>query len=290
MPVVVGVSFRRGGRVRFYDADRLVLKVGDEVIVPTEKGTAYGRVVTSPRHLPDSPDAPQLEKVIRRATDEDRRQMEKNEVRRERALRKGLELIAKHGLPMKLVDVDFPFEGGTITFYFTADGRVDFRALVRDLASALKSRIELRQIGVRDEAKMVGGLGPCGQPLCCAQFLNQFHPISIRMAKEQNLPLNPAKISGLCGRLMCCLRFEYDQYRRFLLRVPAVGEEVEVEGSPARVVAHDYLHERVILEREDGERLVLPADHFGPEPELEEEMPEPVEDEIVGDEEDYGSG
>jgi cell fate regulator YaaT (PSP1 superfamily) len=241
-------------------------------------------VVTSPpREIPESSVQAGLRKVVRRATDRDRQQRERNEIRRDRAFRKCQELIVKHKLPMKLIDIDYVFDGSSITFYFTSEGRVDFRSLVRDLASALKTRIELRQIGVRDEAKMIGGLGPCGRPLCCASFLDEFYPISIRMAKEQHLPLNPAKISGVCGRLMCCLRYEQDSYRRFMLWVPAVGEKVETERGTARVISHDMMSEKVTLELEDGEKFAVPASYFGPEP-AEVEIPlEEAEDEIVED-------
>lgn len=283
MAVVVGVSMRKGCKVAYFDPDRLSLRTGDEVIVPTSKGVEFG-VVTSPaREIPDTSMPGELKKVVRRATDRDRQQRERNEIRRDRAFRKCQELIVKHQLPMKLIDIDYVFDGSSITFYFTAEGRVDFRVLVRDLASALKTRIELRQIGVRDEAKMIGGLGPCGRTLCCALFLEEFYPISIRMAKEQHLPLNPAKISGVCGRLMCCLRYEQDSYRRFMVWVPGVGETVVTERGEARVVAHDVMSEKVTLELEGGERFTLPASYFGPEPaEVEIEIEE-SEDEIVED-------
>jgi len=283
MAVVVGVSMRKGCKVAYFDPDRLSLRTGDEVIVPTSKGVEFG-VVTSPaREIPDTSMPGELKKVVRRATDRDRQQRERNEIRRDRAFRKCQELIVKHQLPMKLIDIDYVFDGSAITFYFTAEGRVDFRVLVRDLASALKTRIELRQIGVRDEAKMIGGLGPCGRTLCCALFLEEFYPISIRMAKEQHLPLNPAKISGVCGRLMCCLRYEQDSYRRFMIWVPGVGETVVTERGEARVVAHDVMSEKVTLELEGGERFTLPASYFGPEPaEVEIEIEE-SEDEIVED-------
>lgn len=286
MTLVVGVGIKRGGKVSYYDPDRLSLRSGDEVIVPTDKGVEFGVVVVPPREIPESSVSEGLKKVVRRATDRDRQQRERNEVRKDRASRKCQELIGKHELPMKLIDIDYAFDGSSITFYFTAEGRVDFRALVKDLASALKTRIELRQIGVRDEAKMIGGLGPCGRTLCCALFLNEFHPISIRMAKEQHLPLNPAKISGVCGRLMCCLRYEQDSYRRFLLRVPAVGEMVRTERGEARVLSHDVLEEKVALELPDGERFTLPVEYFGPEPEEIEVEAEEGEDEIVEDSEE----
>ena len=281
MAVVVGVTFKKGGKVHFYDPDRLSLRVGDEVMVPTPRGAEFGVVAVPPREIPEPTTPDGLKKVIRRATDRDRQQKERNEIRKDRALRKCEELIAKHRLPMKLVDIDYAFDGSSITFYFTSEGRVDFRALVRDLASTLKTRIELRQIGVRDEAKMVGGLGPCGRTLCCATFLNQFHPISIRMAKEQHLPLNPAKISGICGRLMCCLHYEHEAYRRFQHWVPGLGEEVETERGRGRVISHDMLRETVTLELEDGEKFTVAASYFGPEPQDLEPEAEETEDEIV---------
>jgi cell fate regulator YaaT (PSP1 superfamily) len=280
---VVGVSFKKGGKVHYYDPDRLSLRVGDEVIVPAEKGLEYGYVVVPPREIPGDKPGREVPKVARRATERDRKQKERNEIRRQRAYHKCLELIAKHGLPMKLIDVDYLFDGSSITFYFTAEGRVDFRALVRDLASALRTRIELRQIGVRDEAKMIGGIGPCGRTLCCRLFLREFQPISIRMAKEQHLPLNPSKISGLCGRLMCCLRYEQEVYRRFARRVPPLGETVTTERGEAKVVEHDVMGDKVVLELEDGERIVLPADYFGPEPreEAADAEEEPLEEDEV---------
>jgi cell fate regulator YaaT (PSP1 superfamily) len=283
MALVVGVNLRKGCKVAYYDPDRLSLRTGDEVIVPTSRGVEFGVVASPPRDIPDSGVCGEPKKVLRRATDRDRQQRERNEMRRERAFRKCQELIARHHLPMKLVDIEYAFDGSSITFYFTAEGRVDFRALVRDLASALKTRIELRQIGVRDEAKMIGGLGPCGRTLCCASFLEEFYPISIRMAKEQHLPLNPAKISGVCGRLMCCLRYEQDSYRRFMLWVPGVGEKVSTERGEARVIAHDVIGEKVTLELEGGERFSMSASCFGPEPaEVDMELEE-AEDEMVED-------
>jgi cell fate regulator YaaT (PSP1 superfamily) len=274
MATVVGVSIKQGSKIAYYDTDRLVLKPGDEVIVPTDKGIEFGRVMEAPRELPDEKLPEGIRKVIRRATDRDRQQQERNRARREEAYRKCLELIAKHQLPMKLVDVDYVFDGNSITFYFTAEGRVDFRELVKDLASALRTRIELRQVGVRDEAKIVGGLGPCGRILCCSLFLKQFDPVSIRMAKEQYLPLNPTKISGVCGRLMCCLRYEYEAYRRFNRRVPSIGSVIDYEGERATVISYDVVRERVILQNENGEKFHLPPDYFGPEPEEEEVLEE----------------
>jgi cell fate regulator YaaT (PSP1 superfamily) len=276
MVTIVGVSLKQGAKIIYYDTDRLSLRLGDEVIVPTEKGIDYGTVVEAPRELPDDKKPEGLKRVVRRATDRDRQQQQRNQARREEAYRKCEELIARHGLPMRLVDVDYVFDGNSITFYFTSEGRVDFRNLVRDLASSLRTRIELRQIGVRDEAKIVGGLGPCGRVLCCNLFLRQFDPVSIRMAKEQGLPLNPNKISGACGRLMCCLRFENESYRKFNRRAPGLGSEINLDGESYRVVALDAMHEKVVLQNELGDRVSVDVSDFGGEggpalPEEEEE-------------------
>ncbi len=287
MITIVGVSLKQGSKVLYYDTDRLSLRPGDEVIVPTDKGIDYGTVVEATRDLPDDSRPDGLKRVVRRATDRDRQQYERNKSRREEAYRRCVESIDRHHLPMKLVDLDYIFDGNSITFYFTAEGRVDFRDLVKDLASSLRTRIELRQIGVRDEAKIVGGLGPCGRVLCCKAFLKQFDPVSIRMAKEQGLPLNPTKISGVCGRLMCCLRYENEVYRRFNRRAPNMGSEVNVDGEAYRVVGLDAIGEKVVVQSESGERVSLDASYFGKEPRVPEpEEPEEVveEEEIVGTE------
>lgn len=205
---MVGVRFKKAGKTYYFDPGDLELNRGDNVIVETARGVEFGEVVMSPREVPDEEVVSPLKPVMRVATDEDRQQVKVNKAKEKEAMKICLEKIASHGLPMKLVDVEYTFDNSKIIFYFTAEGRVDFRELVRDLASVFRTRIELRQIGVRDEAKLLGGLGPCGRPCCCSSFLGEFQPVSIRMAKEQNLSLNPSKISGLCGRLMCCLKFE----------------------------------------------------------------------------------
>ncbi len=280
MVEIIGVRFRRGGKIYFYDPDRLSLAEGDEVIVPTARGVEFGIVARAAHGIREDCLPADLKKVIRRATDRDRSQLERNQARRDTARQKCLELIRKHNLQMKLVDVDYVFDGNSITFYFTSDGRVDFRELVKDLASALKTRIEMRQVGVRDEAKAIGGLGPCGRPLCCSQFLEEFEPVSIRMAKEQNLPLNPSKISGICGRLMCCLRYEQEAYRDFLRRVPKVGVQVETEKGSGKVTGYDVLNMRVRVELQSGDQLVLDPEDFGEE----YRQPAPEEDEKVCEE------
>ncbi len=287
MAMIVGVSIKQGTKIISYDADYLVLKLGDEVIVPTDKGIEFGRVAEASREIPDDKMPEGIRKVIRRATDRDRQQQERNKVRREEAYKKCLELIEKNQLPMKLVDVDYAFDGNSITFYFTADGRVDFRDLVKDLASALRTRIELRQIGVRDEAKIIGGLGPCGRPLCCSLFLRQFDPVSIRMAKEQYLPLNPTKISGVCGRLMCCLRYEYEVYRRFNRRAPQVGQRLKYQGCELTVTGYDVVRESVVAQDDLGKKFYIHIDFFGEEPaELEpvDEMEDLVEEDLSEEE------
>lgn len=212
LQTVVGVSFKKAGKVYYFDPDDLEMRYLDKVIVETSRGVELGEVIVNPKKVEEDEIVQPLKKVIRKATEKDLEQLEVNQEKEKEAYSICLEKISNHGLPMKLVDVEYTFDNNKIIFYFTADGRVDFRELVKDLASVFRTRIELRQIGVRDEAKMIGGLGPCGRQLCCKVFLREFEPISIKMAKNQDLSLNPAKISGICGRLMCCLRYESDVY------------------------------------------------------------------------------
>jgi cell fate regulator YaaT (PSP1 superfamily) len=213
MPEVVGVRFKKAGKVYYFDPVGHELTQEDAVIVETARGVEYGQIVVGPKNVPEEELVLPLKKVLRKATKDDQRQVEENRKKEEKALDICQQKILTHGLPMKLVGVEYTFDSGKIIFYFTAEGRIDFRELVKDLAAVFRTRIELRQIGVRDEAKMLGGLGPCGRPLCCATFLGDFEPVSIRMAKDQNLSLNPTKISGICGRLMCCLKYESQSYR-----------------------------------------------------------------------------
>ena len=212
MQTIIGVRFQKAGKVYYFSPGRLDIKKGDKVIVETARGVECGETVIGPREVADSEVPPPLKVVHRIATPEDVQKVEDNKVRAKEAFAVGEKKIAEHKLPMKLVNVEYTFDMNKIVFYFTADGRIDFRELVKDLASVFRTRIELRQIGVRDEAKLMGGIGCCGRPLCCASFLGEFAPVSIRMAKEQNLSLNPTKISGICGRLMCCLKYENDGY------------------------------------------------------------------------------
>ncbi len=257
MPIVVGVVFKKAGKVYYFDPDGIELKSGDKVVVKTSRGMEFGEIVASPMEVPEEEITSPLKKVVRRASGEDKDQLASNKQKEEEACRTCEEKIAKHGLPMKLIDVEYVFDRSKIIFYFTADGRVDFRELVKDLAAIFRTRIELRQIGVRDEAKMVGGLGPCGQRLCCTVFLGDFEPVSIRMAKEQDLPLNPLKISGICGRLMCCLKYEHEVYQDFKKRAPKRGTRVTTEWGIARIVEFNVPKEAVIVELESGQRVEM---------------------------------
>ena len=223
MAVIIGVRFKNTGKVYYFDPGQNQLEKGSLVVVETARGIECGEVVIPNKEVADSTIVKPLKPVLRPATPEDKRRAKENAEKEQRAMRVCQEKIAAHKLDMKLVDVEYTFDNSKILFYFTADGRVDFRDLVKDLASVFRTRIELRQIGVRDEAKMLGGLGICGRPFCCSQFLSDFQPVSIKMAKEKGLSLNPTKISGSCGRLMCCLKYEQDAYESLLRMTPKVG-------------------------------------------------------------------
>nr|WP_049783382.1 stage 0 sporulation family protein [Mahella australiensis] len=226
MPIVVGVRFKRAGKMYYFAPDIWDLNIGDCVIVETAKGLEYGQVVSGPKEVSDTDIVAPLKKVIRIATDEDRQMMKENEIKTREAFEKCCQKIAEHDIHMKLIDAEYTFDRNKLIFYFTAEERVDFRDLVKELAGIFKTRIELRQIGVRDEAKMLGGLGPCGRPVCCNGFLGEFEPVSIKMAKEQDLALNPSKISGMCGRLMCCLKYEESFYEQQLRKLPKCNASV----------------------------------------------------------------
>ena len=226
MTSVIGVRFRTAGKIYFFAPGDLDIKRGDQVIVETARGVEFGTVVLGMRELEDDKVTQPLKPVIRIATPEDVRREEKNREKEKEAFKICQEKIRKHGLEMKLIDVEYTFDNNKVLFYFTADGRIDFRELVKDLASVFRTRIELRQIGVRDETKIRGGIGICGRPLCCHTYLSEFAPVSIKMAKEQNLSLNPTKISGVCGRLMCCLTNEEETYETLNARLPALGDTV----------------------------------------------------------------
>lgn len=241
MAEVIGVRFKEVGKVYYFDPDGQKLKKDDRVIVETVRGIECGEVAMDNREINDEEIVKPLKKLIRIASEEDIETVKKNKEKEREAFDICQEKIAKHGLDMKLVDVEFTFDGGKVLFYFTADGRVDFRELVKDLASVFRTRIELRQIGVRDESKMLGGLGICGRPFCCNSFLGEFQPVSIKMAKEQGLSLNPTKISGACGRLMCCLKYEQGAYEHLLKITPKPGAIVETAEGAGTVVDFSLL-------------------------------------------------
>ena len=229
MATIIGVRFRNSGKTYYFEAAGHTFRIGDRVVVETSQGPECGEVAIPNRELSDSEINKPLKPVVRPATPDDLKRVEENEQKERRAMQICNEKIAAHKLEMSLVRAEYAFDGSKLLFYFPADGRVDFRGLVKDLAGVFHTRIELRQIGVRDEAKMIGGLGICGQPLCCSRFLNDFHPVSIKMAKEQGLSLNPTKISGTCGRLMCCLKYEQEAYSSLLRVTPKVGALVNTE-------------------------------------------------------------
>lgn len=229
MTKVIGVRFRDAGKVYYFAPGRLEIKSGDHVIVETARGVEYGYVVLGSRDVQDNKVVPPLRTVIRMATREDEKREQANREKEREAFKICLEKIRKHKLEMKLIDVEYTFDNNKILFYFTADGRVDFRELVKDLASVFRTRIELRQVGVRDETKIMGGIGICGRALCCHSYLSEFIPVSIKMAKEQNLSLNPTKISGVCGRLMCCLKNEEETYEYLNSKLPGIGDYVTTD-------------------------------------------------------------
>lgn len=241
MAEIIGVRFKSAGKVYYFDPDSMQLEKGTKVIVETARGVECGEVAMENREVEDEGIVKPLKKVMRAATAEDLKKVEENAAREKQAFGICNEKIAKHKLEMKLVDVEFTFDNNKILFYFTADGRVDFRELVKDLASVFRTRIELRQIGVRDEAKMMGGLGICGRPFCCSTFLGEFQPVSIKMAKEQGLSLNPSKISGTCGRLMCCLKYEQEAYEELLRTTPRQGAIVRTKDGKGTVAEVNLL-------------------------------------------------
>lgn len=241
MAEVIGVRFKEVGKIYYFDPTDIKFESGEYVIVETARGVECGQVATSNREESDDNIVFPLKKVIRKATDEDLKKLEENKTKEKEALKTCEKLVADHNLDMKLVDVEYTFDNSKIMFYFTADGRVDFRLLVKDLAAVFRTRIELRQIGVRDEAKMLGGLGVCGKPFCCSSFLGEFQPVSIKMAKEQGLSLSPVKISGTCGRLMCCLKYEQEAYTDLLKRTPKIGAIVKTPLGRGLVVDNNLL-------------------------------------------------
>jgi cell fate regulator YaaT (PSP1 superfamily) len=256
MRVVTGVRFKRPGKIYYFDPANLQIEKGMNVIVDTSMGEEYGEVVISRKEVDDSEVTEPLKKVIRIATEKDERIRLQYKAKEKDAFKTCLEKIEKHGLPMKLIDVEYKYDGSKVIFYFTADKRIDFRELVKDLASVFRTRIELRQIGVRDEVKRCGGNGVCGRQLCCCSFLGNFETVSIKMAKEQNISLNPSKISGNCGRLMCCLRYEQNVYEEKLARLPKVGATVKAPDEGIGIVdSIETLKERIRVKFTDKEGL-----------------------------------
>ena len=259
MTKVIGVRFRTAGKIYFFSPGEFEIKQGDHVIVETARGIEYGRVVSAPKEVDDDSVVQPLKSVIRIATEQDEKTVEKNRQKEKEAFKICQEKIRKHGLDMKLIEAEYTFDNNKVLFYFTADGRIDFRELVKDLAAVFRTRIELRQIGVRDEAKMLGGMGICGRKLCCNTFLSEFAPVSIKMAKEQNLSLNPTKISGVCGRLMCCLKNEQETYEYLNSKLPNVGEKLKTkDGIVGEVQRVDVLRQKVklIVEDENGDKEI----------------------------------
>ena len=258
MTKVIGVRFRQAGKVYFFSPGKFHIKQGDKVIVETARGVEFGSVVSGVKEVPDETIMQPLKSVIRIATEEDKRNEERNREKEKEAFRVCLEKIREHELDMKLINAEYTFDNNKVLFYFTAEGRIDFRDLVKDLAAVFRTRIELRQIGVRDETKIRGGIGICGRPLCCHTYLSEFAPVSIKMAKEQNLSLNPTKISGVCGRLMCCLTNEQETYEELNSRLPAIGDFVTTpDGLKGEVQSVNVLRQlvKVVVDINDEKEI-----------------------------------
>jgi len=265
MADIVGIRFKKAGRVYYFDPADIDLAVNDYVVVKTSRGLELGQVVIAPEQVLDSELAEPLKPVIRKAEPEDIEQAQELEAKSAEALAECGQWIDKLKLPMKLLAAEYNLSGSRLTVFFSAAERVDFRELVKELANHFKVRVELRQVGPRDEAKLVGGFGRCGYPLCCISFLDEFNPVSIRMAKEQDLPLNPMKISGVCGRLMCCLSYESEIYRSMRDRLPKKGQQVSTSTGLATVVAGNPLKETVMVELESGATVELPLSEIAVE-------------------------
>ena len=271
MVTIVGVRFKKAGKIYYFLPGEETLTIDDGVIVETARGVEYGTVVIGPKEVAKDSLVMPVKEVMRKASPKDLQQLEKNEEREEKAFAICLEKIAKRKLPMKLINVDYTFDMNKIVFFFTADGRIDFRELVKDLATVFRTRIELRQVGVRDEAKVLNGIGACGRPLCCSNFLGDFSPVSIRMAKDQNLSLNPTKISGVCGRLMCCLNYEDDLYKKggdlYVkkdrtpsprdVEPPGIGKEVVTDEGIGKVLKVNHHKHTVKVQLEAGRTIDL---------------------------------
>ena len=267
---IVGIRFKRAGKVYYFDPAGIDLEVNDRVIVKTARGLELGQVVIAPKQVPASEVTKELKPVVRKAEEEDIKRAQEFADKEKEALAECSKLIAKLNLPMKLLSAEYNLDGSRLTFFFSAEERVDFRRLVRELNNLFKTRVELRQIGPRDEAKLIGGLGRCGRHLCCASFLCDFDPVAIRMAKEQNLPLDPMKISGVCGRLMCCLGYESEQYRRMKEKMPRPAQRVSTPMGKGRVVGINPLKETVSVELESQATVELPLNDIT----IEEKYPQ----------------
>ncbi|MBU5594406.1 stage 0 sporulation family protein [Amphibacillus sp. MSJ-3] len=253
---VIGVRFKKAGKIYYFDPDQLTIEQDQYVIVETSRGIEFGKVVIANKSVDEEDVVLPLKKVIRLATKKDKYAVIENKESAKEAYQVCFNKINEHQLDMNLVDVEYTFDRNKVIFYFTADGRIDFRNLVKDLAAIFKTRIELRQIGVRDEAKLLGGIGPCGRMLCCSTFLGDFEPVSIKMAKDQNLSLNPAKISGLCGRLMCCLKYENDDYEEAKKQLPDLGEKILTPIGEGKVVGINILERIIQIELIEKERMI----------------------------------
>ena len=299
MPLVVGVSFKKAGKVYYFDPSGIELHESDHVIAETARGIEYCEVMHEPKDVSDAEIVSPLKKIIRLATDADTSRKESNALKEKQAMSICLQKIQNHNLPMKLIDAEYSFDSSQVTIFFSSESRVDFRELVKDLAGALKTKVQLHQVGVRDEAKFFGGIGTCGRSLCCASFLGNFEPVSMKMAKEQSLFLNPLKFSGICGKLMCCLKYEYSMYREVKSRLPEIGSIVVTSQGPGRLVEINVIKETMNIVLESGGMSVFTVDDLllpgGPKPcvqscgqdgeacggcrkpaDIEESKPEPV--------------
>ncbi|MEE8419501.1 MAG: stage 0 sporulation family protein [Dehalococcoidales bacterium] len=266
MADIVGVRFKTTGKIYYFEPGDIELKVNDQVVVETARGQELGQVAIAPKQVPAEELDKPLKPVIRKAEERDIERAQESEIREEEALAECSQLISKLNLPMKLLSAEFNLDGSRLTIYFSATERVDFRELVREMARRLKVRVEMRQTGPRDEARIVGGCGRCGRQLCCASFLSEFAPVAMRMAKDQGLPLNPMKISGCCGRLMCCLVYENEQYREMKRLMPKNGQMVSTATGEARVLSNNPLKETVLVELEDQTTAELPLSEINVEP------------------------
>lgn len=280
MPIIVGIKFKQTNKIYYFSPEGMEFCEGEGVIVETARGVEYGKVVIPNRDVPESKIVQPLKPVLRRATEDDYKKLAENEAKIPATIKTANEKIRKHNLDMKLVDVEYTLEGNKIIFYFTAEGRVDFRELVKDLAYVFRARIELRQIGIRDECKMLGGIAPCGRECCCSSYLAEYSKVTIKMAKNQGLSLNPTKISGLCGRLMCCLEYENDHYVEMTRRMPKLNSEVTTPDGKGIVIYNNMLKEIVkvrIPQKDSFEIKDYPLDQI----QAKETLAEELESEVV---------